>query len=269
MVIWTSLLVERRLSRNFFTPARARARFPRCPERPACILDLFMKITVLFFGITHDLTGFAQEQAEIPAGENVAGLRRHYEARFPRLAAVADSLLLAVNEEIARDSTPLHEGDEVAFMPPVSGGAGGDFYRITRDPIPVADLARQLRAAEDGAVVIFEGIVRNHSRGRATLYLEYEAYEPMAIRKMEELGAEAKKKFAIDGIGMIHRLGRLEIGETSVAIMVTAEHRRPAFEACHYAIDRLKQIVPIWKKEYFADGAVWTEGENQVSPDRQ
>ena len=149
-------------------------------------------------------------------------------------------------------------------MPPVSGGAGSDFYLITRDPISASDLAKQLRAANDGAVVIFEGIVRNHSRGRATLYLEYEAYEPMAIRKMEELGAEAKQKFAIDGIGMIHRLGRLEIGETSVAIIVTAEHRRAAFEACQYAIDRLKQIVPIWKKEYFADGAVWAEGEGQT-----
>jgi molybdopterin synthase catalytic subunit len=146
-------------------------------------------------------------------------------------------------------------------MPPVSGGVGSDFFRITHDPIIAADLAKQLRAAEDGAVVIFEGMVRNHSRGRATLYLEYEAYEPMAIRKMEALGAEAKQKFAIDGIGVIHRLGRLEIGETSVAIIVTAEHRR---EACQYAIDRLKQIVPIWKKEYFADGAVWAEGEGQT-----
>ena len=185
-------------------------------------------------------------------------------ARFPRLVSVGDALLLAVNEEIAKGSTPLRDGDEVAFMPPVSGGAGGDFFRITRSPISASDLAIQLRAAKDGAVVIFEGIVRNHSRGRATLYLEYEAYEPMAIRKMEELGREAKQKFAIDGIGMIHRLGRLEIGETSVAIIVTAEHRRAAFEACQYAIDRLKQIVPIWKKEYFADGAVWAEGEGQT-----
>lgn len=223
-----------------------------------------MKVNVLFFGITHDLTGFAQEEVELPEGENLEGLRRRYETRFPRLLPVGGSLLLAVNQEIAKGSTPLRDGDEVAFMPQVSGGAGGDFYRITRSPISASDLANQLRAPEDGAVVIFEGIVRNHSRGRATLYLEYEAYEPMAIRKMEELGCEAKQKFPIDGIGMIHRLGRLEIGETSVAIIVTAEHRRAAFEACQYAIDRLKQIVPIWKKEYFADGAVWAEGEGQT-----
>jgi len=223
-----------------------------------------MKVNVLFFGITHDLTGCAQEQVELPEGESLEGLRRRYEKRFPGLRSVGNSLLLAVNQEIANGSTSLRDGDEVAFMPPVSGGAGSDFFCITRDPIIAADLAKQLRAAEDGAVVIFEGFVRNHSRGRATLFLEYEAYGPMAIRKMEELGAEAKQKFAIDGIGMIHRLGRLEIGETSVAIMVTAEHRRAAFEACQYGIDRLKQVVPIWKKEYFADGAVWSEGEGQT-----
>jgi molybdopterin synthase catalytic subunit len=220
-----------------------------------------MKVNVLFFGITHDLTGCAQEQVELPPGENLEGLRRRYEARFPPLQSVGSSLLLAVNQEIGKGSTPLRDGDEVAFLPPVSGGAGGDFYRLTRNPISASDLAKELRAPEDGAVVVFEGIVRNHSRGRATLYLEYEAYEPMAIRKMEELGREAKEKFAIHGLGMIHRLGRLEIGETSVAIIVTAEHRRAALEACQYAIDRLKQAVPVWKKEYFADGAVWAEGE--------
>ncbi len=223
-----------------------------------------MKVNVLFFGITHDLTGFAQEQVELPEGENLEGLRRLYETRFPRLLSAGGSLLVAVNQEIAKGSVPLRDGDEVAFMPPVSGGAGGDFFRITRDPICASDLAKQLRAAKDGAVVVFEGIVRNHSQGCATLFLEYEAYEPLAIRKMQELGSEAKQKFAIDGIGMIHRLGRLEIGETSVAIIVTAEHRRAAFEACQYAIDRLKQVVPVWKKEYFADGAVWAEGEGQT-----
>jgi len=232
------------------------------PTEPSpCILELIMKVTVLFFGVTHDLTGCAQYQQELPDGEDVASLRRRCEARFPRLRSAGESVLLAVNQEVASESTTLQEGDEVAFVPPVSGGAGNQFFRITRDPIPVSELAGQIRAAEDGAVVIFEGIVRNHSRGRATLYLEYEAYESMALRKMEEVGAEARGKFAIDGIGMIHRLGRLEIGETSVAIFVSAEHRGAAFGACQFAIDRLKQIVPIWKKEYFADGSVWAEGE--------
>ena len=223
-----------------------------------------MKVKVLFFGVTHDLTGCTQEQVELRDGENLGELRRQFESRFPRLLEVGSSLLLAVNQEIASGSTLLHDGDEVAFMPPVSGGASSDFFLITRDPISASDLAKPLQAAKDGALVIFEGFVRNHSRGRSTLYLEYEGYEPMAIRKMEELGAEAKQKFAIDAIGVIHRLGRLEIGQTSVAIVVTAEHRGAAFAACKYAIDRLKQIVPIWKKEYFADGAVWAEGEGQT-----
>jgi molybdopterin synthase catalytic subunit len=222
-----------------------------------------MKVNVLFFGITRDLTGFAQEQVELPEGENLDGLWRRLETRFPRLGSIADSLLVAVNQEIAKRPTPLRDGDEVAFLPPVSGGAG-DFFRVTREVIPVCELAQQLQASGDGAVVVFEGVVRSHSRGRATLHLEYEAYEPMAVRKLEEIGREAKQKFAIDRIGMIHRLGRLEIGEISVAIVVTAEHRRAAFAACQYAIDRLKQVVPIWKKEFFADGAVWAEGEGQT-----
>lgn len=223
-----------------------------------------MKVNVLFFGLTHDLTGFDREQVEVAEGENLDDLWRHYEARFPRLREMAGSLLAAVNEEIADRSQPLRDGDEVAFMPPVSGGAPEDFFRLTRDPIPTHELAQRLKAPADGAVVIFEGIVRDHSRGRKTLYLEYEAYEPMALRKMEEIGGEARQKFAIDRVGMIHRLGRLEIGETSVAILVTSAHRRAAFEACQYAIDRLKQVVPIWKKEYFANGAVWAEGEGET-----
>ncbi len=227
-----------------------------------------MRIKVLFFGLTHDLTGIGQEQVELAEGERLDDLCRQYEGRFPQLKEMAHSLLTAVNQEVVARSWPLRDGDEVAFLPPVSGGApgtgDGDFYRITREAIPAAELAGQLRAPEDGAVVVFEGIVRNHLDGRKTRYLDYEAYEPMAVEKMEEIGHEAKQKFAIDRIGMIHRVGRLEIGETSVAIIVTAAHRHAAFEACHYAIDRLKQIVPIWKKEYFEDGAVWAEGEGQT-----
>jgi molybdopterin synthase catalytic subunit len=223
-----------------------------------------MKVNVLFFGLTHDLTGSPGEQMELPDGESLAALLDICASRFPKLARVRASLLLAVNQEIASDSTLLHDGDEVAFMPPVSGGAGSDFFRISREPIAVAEIAKPLRAAKDGAVVIFEGFVRNNLDGRPTLHLEYEAYEPMAVRKMQELGAEAKRKFAIDSIGIVHRLGRLEIGETSVAIIVTAEHRGPAFAACQFAIDRLKQIVPIWKKEFFTDGAIWSEGEGRA-----
>jgi len=222
-----------------------------------------MRIKVLFFGFTHDLTGLREEQIELGEGENLQGLRCFYESRFPRLAELAGSLLFALNQEIAEPLAVLHEGDEVAFMPPVSGGMDESCYRITREKITALDLARSLQAPEDGAVVSFEGVVRNHSAGRKTLYLEYEAYTPMAIRKMEEIGAEAKEKFHVSSIGIIHRVGKLEIGEASVAIVVTAAHRRPAFEACQYLIDRLKQVVPVWKKEYFEDGAVWVEGEGR------
>ena len=222
-----------------------------------------MRIKVLFFGLTHDLTGLREDQVDLEEGGNLEHLQRLYEARFPRLGELADSLLFAVNQQIADRAACLHEGDEVAFMPPVSGGSNDDIYRITREKIPTEELAKSLKRAADGAVVAFEGIVREQSHGRKTLYLEYEAYDAMAVRKMEEIGDEAKRKFEIHNVGIIHRVGKLEIGETSVAIVVTAAHRRPAFEACHYAINRLKQTVPIWKKEYFEDGGVWAEGEGQ------
>jgi molybdopterin converting factor subunit 1 len=220
-----------------------------------------MTVNVLFFGMARDLAGVTQERVEISEGECLDGLWGKCEARFPRLAEISSSLVTAVNQEVADRSRLLQDGDEIAFLPPVSGGSDDDFCRLTREPVPTDELAQSLKTPQDGAVVVFEGIVRNHSKGKQTLYLEYEAYETMALRKMEEIRAEVKQKFSIDRVGMIHRLGRLEIGETSVAIIVTSAHRRAAFEACHYAIDRLKQIVPIWKKEYFADGAVWAEGE--------
>ena len=224
-----------------------------------------MKIRVLFFGSTRDITGVAEEQIDFENGSALGDLRRQYEARFPRLAQMRGSLLIAVNEEFRERSWHLNEGDEVAFIPPVSGGGDGasatDFFRLTRDPIPTARLADDLKKPEDGAVVVFEGIVRNHLGGRRTRYLEYEAYESMAVKEMTEIGGEARAKFRVDRIGIIHRLGRIEIGETSVAIIVTAGHRGAAFDACRYLIDRLKQVVPIWKKEFFEDGSVWAEGE--------
>jgi len=227
-----------------------------------CVYTGPMQVNVLFFGMAHDLTGVREEHWEIPDGQRLGDLWKKCETRFPRLGEIAGSLVTSVNQEIADRGRVLRDGDEVAFLPPVSGGVVDDFCRLTREPIPTQDLAQQSKAAQDGAVVIFEGIVRDNSHGKKTLYLEYEAYEPMALKKMEEIGGEVKQKFSIDRVGMIHRLGRLEIGETSVAIVVTSAHRRAAFEACHYAIDRLKQIVPVWKKEYFADGAVWAEGES-------
>ena len=136
-----------------------------------------------------------------------------------------------------------------------------DLYELVRTAIDPAALVRHVRAAQDGAIVTFDGFVRNESHGRATEYLEYEAYEPMALAKMREIGAQIHGEFAIHCVAMVHRLGRLEIGETSVFIAVSAPHRAVAFDACRYAIDVLKRTVPIWKKEYFQDGAIWADGE--------
>jgi molybdopterin synthase catalytic subunit len=136
-----------------------------------------------------------------------------------------------------------------------------DRIELTREIIPNATIAREVRADADGAVATFDGCVRNHSHGRSTLYLEYEAYESMALAKMQEIAEHVHNSFAVNRVAIVHRLGRLEIGETSVFIAVSAAHRAAAFDACRYAIDNLKKTVPIWKKEFFADGAVWADGE--------
>ena len=134
-------------------------------------------------------------------------------------------------------------------------------FRLVREPIDVPALTASLVRPEDGAVVVFEGVVRDNARGKKVRYLEYHAYEPMALKKLEEIGMRARKEFDIRDVGIVHRLGRLELGECSVAIVVLSPHRAAAFEACRFAIDTLKQVVPIWKKEYYQDGAVWIEGE--------
>jgi molybdopterin synthase catalytic subunit len=147
-------------------------------------------------------------------------------------------------------STPLHD----------------DIYKLAREPIDPAALTRHVRGSEDGAIVTFDGFVRNQSHNRPTLFLDYEAYESMALAKMREIGVQLHEKYRIDRVTMVHRLGRLAIGETSVFIAVSAPHRAAAFEACRFAIDTLKRTVPIWKKEYFEDGAVWADGELPPAP---
>jgi len=143
----------------------------------------------------------------------------------------------------------------------MSASIQDDIYELVRTPIDSAAFAAHVRAPEDGATVTFDGFVRNESHNRLTLYLEYEAYESMALAKMREIGADMREKYRIHRVAMVHRLGRLEIGETSVFIAVSAAHRAAAFDACRFAIDTLKRTVPIWKKEYFEDGAVWADGE--------
>jgi len=141
-----------------------------------------------------------------------------------------------------------------------------DKFELVREAMDLASLTQYVRGEQDGAVVTFDGFVRNQSHGRMTRYLEYEAYEPMALGKMKEIGSQIHQRYRIHRVVMVHRLGRLEIGETSVFIAVSAPHRGAAFDACRFAIDTLKKTVPIWKKEYFADGAVWADGELPPTP---
>ncbi|MGH9712515.1 MAG: molybdenum cofactor biosynthesis protein [Candidatus Acidiferrales bacterium] len=224
-----------------------------------------MRIRVLFFGQLKEITGVSEEVAELSEGARVEDLFERYGRRFPKLAEFRPSIAASVNQEYAGWRAPLTSGDEVAFLPPVSGGqqaaVADDIFLLVRDPIVPRELVESLKAPDDGAVVVFDGFVRNNFKGQRTLYLEYEAYEPMAYSKMREIGAQIRAKFKIHRLAMVHRLGRLEIGETSVLIAISSPHRGAALDACRYAIDTLKRAVPIWKKEYFAGGAVWAEGE--------
>jgi molybdopterin synthase catalytic subunit len=224
-----------------------------------------VRVRVLFFGQLKEIVGVAQEEAELSDGARVEDLFERYGRRFPKLAEFRPSIAASINQEYALWTASLSTGDEVAFLPPVSGGqqapAVEDIFQLVRQPIRPLELAESLKASEDGALVIFDGFVRNNFRGKKTLYLEYEAYESMAYAKLREIGAQIREKFSIHRLAIVHRLGRLEIGETSVWIAVSSPHRAAAFDACRYAIDSLKRSVPIWKKEYFAGGAVWAEGE--------
>jgi MoaE-MoaD fusion protein len=224
-----------------------------------------MQIRVLFFGILKDLVGRSSETLEFPAGARVDDLLSRYVQQSKRIQEMLPSLALSVNQEYSRPDRQLHDGDEVALLPPVSGGrveqTASPRVRIVRDSISTEAVLESFKKPDDGAAVVFEGVVRNQTRGRRTLYLDYEAYEPMALKQMESLAEEARAKFAIRDLAIVHRLGRLEIGETSVLIVVVSAHRAAAFEACRWIIDTLKKTVPIWKKEYFEDGAVWADGE--------
>jgi molybdopterin synthase catalytic subunit len=228
-----------------------------------------MQIRVLFFGILKDLAGKPSDSLSLPENATMGDVLSHYEQLFPRLKEMASSLAMSVNQEYSGPATMLKPGDEVALLPPVSGGSGGDpssgkrspHAAIVREAIDSTSILKAIKRPEDGAAVMFEGIVRNHTRGRRTLYLDYEAYEEMALRQMEELAGRVLTEFKARDVAVIHRLGRLEIGETSVLIVVASAHRAAAFDACRWLIDTLKRTVPIWKKEHFEDGAVWADGE--------
>ena len=227
------------------------------------------RVRLLFFGAARDAAGgHAELDTDAPA--TVALLRAELTAKYPSLERFGRSLLVAVNEEYATDDRALDDGDEVAIFPPVSGGgehsddgnaSTPDFYDLTDAPIDIGALARRVVPADCGATVTFDGYVREWTGGRRTNHLVYEAYPAMALREMRRLGEQARERFEIRFVAIVHRTGKLEIGETSVCIVVAAPHRRTAFEACLWIIDELKRTVPIWKKEVYADGETWIEGE--------
>ena len=224
---------------------------------------LLMQVRVLFFGVLKDLAGRSSDSLTLPDEATAGDVVRHYEQQSATLRGKLSAIAVSVNQEYAGLEEKLRSGDEVGLLPPVSGGSpqGEPFVRLVRERIVPHDIVPALERPEDGAIVIFDGIVRNHSRNRRTLYLEYESYESMALHKLQELASEACERFDVRNVAVVHRLGRLEIGESSVLIAVFSAHRAAAFDACRWLIDTLKRTVPIWKKEHFVDGVVWADGE--------
>ncbi len=224
-----------------------------------------MQVHILPFGVLKDWLGSSSSTVEIDDGATVADLL----ARLARHSGRGDALrgiAVSVNAEYALAAHVLCDGDEVGLLPPVSGGAIPTpelsvVTALTRDVIDADTLVASAKRGDDGAVVVFDGIVRNHTRNRQTLYLDYEAYEEMALKQMDSLSRDAIARFNVRHVTLVHRLGRLHVGETSVLIIVASAHRPHAFDACRWLIDTLKKTVPVWKKETFVDGAVWAAGE--------
>jgi len=213
-----------------------------------------MRIRVRLFAAYREAVGRGEMNLEVEGAVSALDLWRRLGEEHPPLLEFGPSLLVAVNGEYASLDRSLKEGDEVAFIPPVSGGS----FRVTEEEIRLRELIDEVRDEEAGAIVTFQGTVRRHSRGREVQHLEYEAYPEMAEAKLREIGQEIQERWGVRA-AIVQRVGHLEVGEASVAIAVAAPHRREAFEAARYAIDRLKEIVPIWKKEFYEGGEEWIE----------
>jgi len=226
-----------------------------------------MKAKVRFFARLAELAGTRETEVELGEGLSVAEAFQALCQRFPELADHSDSLMYAVNAEYVSADHPLRAGDELALIPPVSGGCpepAEGLFEVTAEPLDPQRLTNAVRKDESGAVALFLGVVRDNSRGRRVLYLEYDAYPEMATRVMRRIAKEALERWPLTDVAMQHRTGRLEIGEVSLLIAVSSPHRKEAFEACHHLVDRFKEIVPIWKKEVWEGGEVWIEGEPVV-----
>jgi MoaE-MoaD fusion protein len=224
-----------------------------------------MRVRLLTFGILKDLLPETTGHLDLSPGATVGDLLQVCRTSSTANEKIWSSLAVAVNREYATTAQILNEDDEVALLPPVSGGSPqespANVVFITRERIDSEQIVSALKQGADGAVTVFDGIVRNNSRGRKTLYLDYESYEEMALNQMRDLAAKAVADFKVRQVALVHRLGRLEVGETSVLIAVASAHRGATFDACRWLIDTLKKTVPIWKKEHFEDGAVWADGE--------
>src|ERR1700742_4722515 len=229
-----------------------------------------MRVRLLSFGPLKTALPPDGAWVELAGEGRVEDLLRNLVARGTFSDAAMRTAAVAVNREYAQPEHLLSDGDEVAILPPVSGGAPpvsgneDDLVQIVKEPIngPMAErILNAVKSGGDGAVCVFDGIVRDNTRGRATLHLDYEAYEEMALRQMQMLREDAITRFGVREVAIVHRLGRLLVGETSVLIAVASAHRGAAFDACRYVIDTLKKTVPIWKREQFEDGAVWADGE--------
>lgn len=225
-----------------------------------------MVVSVRYFAAHREVTAQAVEPFELSEGATVGVLWAEIAARYPRLAGYGGRMLYAVNEEFSELTTLLKHGDEVAFIPPVSGGAP-ELFAITTSPLDAGALHTLVIAPDMGAVVAFTGVVRNNFGGRATAYLEYEAFVEMAVKVLHQIAEQARERWQTGKIAIHHRVGRLAIGEAAVVIVVAAPHRHEAFEAAEWIMDRIKEIAPIWKKEIWADGESEWVGDEKTRAD--
>ena len=217
-----------------------------------------MRIGVRLFALYREAAGRERLEVDLPDGGTVEAAWSAVVDRHPQLGPYRSFTLFAVGNEYVDPDHRLAPSDELSLFPPVSGGSGGDVYRVVDEPLSADALAAEVDDPGAGGIVVFSGVVRNETGGRPVKFLEYEAHAPMAEAKMREIGQAVRARWAeVKRVAILHRVGRLEIGESSVLIAVSASHRQHAFAACKYAIDTLKQTVPVWKKEHFEDGEVW------------
>ncbi len=215
-----------------------------------------MQITISLYAAHREAVGTATVQLAVPEGTTAGGLWEILTTRYPNLNRMPRPTTVAINDTVVPQGSALTDGDRVAMLAPVSGGSGGALLELTAEPIRVDAVLDSVRHPGAGAVVLFLGTVRDHSRGRHVERLEYEAYEALARTEMARIAEQAAERWGAR-ISIVHRLGTLVVGEISVAVAAAAPHRREAFEAGRFAIDALKQTVPIWKKEIWAGGAQW------------